>query len=86
MFWPIPDGIGGGMYNIFATDGITREPDHAGVRPPVGGKENQFGGLQPLAVHYPYLVALVDPDRARTAARHRVALDPMGQDRQAGGD
>lgn len=24
MFWPIPDGIGGGMYNIFATDGISQ--------------------------------------------------------------
>jgi hypothetical protein len=24
MFWPIPDGIIGGMYNIFATDGISQ--------------------------------------------------------------
>ncbi len=24
MFWPIPDGTGGGIYNIFATDGISQ--------------------------------------------------------------
>ena len=61
----------------------TFRPDQTCIGATIGGEEGQFGGLEALAVHHRDLVACPDWHRPRAAARHRVPLHPMGQDRQA---